>query len=217
MAKLSLNDLVSRIRELIPEGCSLVIDHSRVLTVGTPKEEPPKKEEPPAKEDPDDIDLGEPPPEEGADGAGDSGTEEAAPEEPEAEEGAEEEGDFWKPEERCQVEIDGNKYPGTVKEVNDETEKVFVVFDDGDEAWYAADALETLEPEETGGDDDKGSFGLEALGLPAKIHEKLEAEGYATVGEVQEALDDGTLEELKSIPKAALSSIKKSVKSFATK
>lgn len=199
--KKTLADLVKEVQALLPKGCSLIIGPDRVLSLGggVPSGEETEPE--------DDIDLGpeptEEPPEEPA-------------EEPE-DEGEDEDGDdVWKEGERCQVEIDGDYYPGTVKEVNVDEEQVFIVFDDGDEGWYGIDDVEILGDEEDEGGD-ASTFGLEALGLAKKVHEKLEAEGYATVQEVSDALADGTLEELKSIPKAALESIKKAVKNFNAK
>ncbi len=55
------------------------------------------------------------------------------------------------------------------------------------------------------------------MGLPKKTQEKLEAQGYATVKEVEEALADGTLAELKEIPAAALKAVEKGLKNFTGK
>ncbi len=84
-----------------------------------------------------------------------------------------------------------------------------MIFDDGDKDWYSIEEVETLEENEP-----SGEFGLEALGLGAKIQEKLEGEGYSTVAELKEALEDGTLDDLKDIPAAALKRIKEAVESF---
>jgi len=190
MAKKTLRDLVDEVRALLPPGCSLTISADGVALRPAADASPQE----------DDIDLGPPP------------TEEPPADEPE-DTGDEGEEDVWKEKDRCQVEIEGNYYPGTIKEVNGDEEKVFIVFDDGDEGWYSIEEVETLGDVDEGAD--TGEFGLEALGLPKKTQEKLEAEGYATVKEVEDAIADGTLEELKSIPKAALETIKKAVKNFS--
>jgi len=196
----TLADLVAEVQEMLPPGCSLIIGPDRVLSLGGGPA-------PVKGDEDDDIDLGpEPDPsDEAADETAEAGDEDGG-----------DDGDVWKDGDRCQVKIEGDYYPGTVKDVNIDDEKVFIAFDDGDEGWYSIEEVETLGDEDDDSED-AGTFGLEALGLAKKVQEKLEAEGYATVQEVADALADGTLEELKSIPKAALASIKKSVQNFNAK
>jgi hypothetical protein len=57
-------------------------------------------------------------------------------------------GGTWTEDERCQVNIDGTWYPGTVKKIDLNKEKMLIHFDDGDKDWYSTDEVETLDEEE---------------------------------------------------------------------
>lgn len=68
-----------------------------------------------------------------------------------AEDGGDDSGgddDSWKVGDKCQVSIENEWYPGTVKKIDLKEEKLHIHFDDGDKDWYPIDEVETLPEEE---------------------------------------------------------------------
>jgi len=97
-------------------------------------------------------------------------TEDAEPEDTKTED-AEPEDEDWKKDDRCQVDIEGEMWPGVIKSIKDDKAKI--KFDDGDEDTYPLDDLIEIKDESTGKTKDKDS-GDEA---PGKITLNFDEDG----------------------------------------
>ena len=86
-------------------------------------------------------------PEAGGEDEDESGSADAEPDSSDDDAGSGDD-ESWKVGDRCQVRIDDSWYPGAVKKIDLDGEKMHILFDDGDKDWYPLDEVETLPDEE---------------------------------------------------------------------